>query len=136
MLQEVLIVRENHIMQWMVMAHENACIVINFLESDGVAIERHLVAAGIVVEPKVIEAVASSLTVIRRVADVKHNSWLLAEEFLKDDGHHFEYFGIIGTMLVLAVVYEEMVGSIVHKNGVLVETNSVVYLLMGNKTKG
>lgn len=67
MFQEVLIVGENHIVQGMVVAQEDAGIVLRILEGDAVAEERHLVVAGVVVEPKVIETVASGLSLVSGV---------------------------------------------------------------------
>ena len=42
------------------MAHENTCVITDFFESDGVAVERHLMATGIVVEPVVADGRASA----------------------------------------------------------------------------
>ena len=74
----------------MIVTHEDACIVTHFLESDAVAIERHLMAAGVVVEPEVIQAVTRCLSFVSGVADIKHDSWLLTEKFFEYDSHHFE----------------------------------------------
>ena len=51
MFQEVLIVGENHVVQGVVMAQEDASVVLRILEGDAVAEERHLMVAGVVVEP-------------------------------------------------------------------------------------
>lgn len=55
-------------MQRMIVAQENASVIADLLEGDGVTIERHLMATSIVVEPKVIETVACSLTLVSGVA--------------------------------------------------------------------
>ena len=60
---------------------------------------------------------------------------LLAEELFEDDGHYVENFRVVGAVLVLAVIDEEMVGAIVHEVRVFVETDVVVYLLVGHETE-
>ena len=135
MLQEVLIVGENHVVQGMVMAQEYASGVVRFLEGDTVAEERHLMVAGVVVEPEVIEAVAGGLALVGGVADVEHDGGLLAEELFEDDGHYVENLRVVRAVLVLAVIDEEMVSAIVHEVRVLVETDVVAYLLVGHETE-
>lgn len=41
-LQEVLIVREYHVVQGMVVAHEDAGVIVGFLEGDRIAVKCHL----------------------------------------------------------------------------------------------
>ncbi len=38
-------------------------------------------------------------------------------------------------MNVLTIVYEEMVSTIIHKNSVFIKANSILYILVGNKTE-
>lgn len=71
MFQEVLIIGENHVMQGMVVAQKDASVALRLLKSDAVAEERHLMVAGVVVEPEVVETVASSLPLVGGVADVE-----------------------------------------------------------------
>ena len=58
------------------MAHENAGVVLRVLEGDAVAEERHLMVAGVVVEPEVVEAVAGGLALVGGVADIEHDGGL------------------------------------------------------------
>lgn len=99
MFQEVLVVRENHVVQRNILTHEDTSIITNLFKSDGVAIERHLMATGIVVEPKMIETITHSLSFVSGVADVEHDCWFLTEE------------------------------------GVFIETNRVMYMLIGYKNE-
>ena len=135
MFQEVLIVGKNHVVQGMVVAQEDAGVVLRVFEGDAVAEERHLMVAGVVVEPEMVETVAGGLPLVGGVADIEHNCGFLTEELLKDDGHRVENLGVVGTMLVLAVVDEKMIGTIVHEIRVFVETGVVVYLLVGHETE-
>ena len=88
MFQEILIVRENHVMQRMIVSHKNSCVIADTLESDRITIEGHFMTKRIVVEPKVIEAVTGSLPLVSRVTDIKHDSWLLVKELFKDNGYN------------------------------------------------
>lgn len=135
MLQEVLIVGENHVVKGMVVTQENASVVIDLLECDAVAEECHFVASRIVVEPEVIEAVTRSLPPVGGVTDIKHDGRFLAEELFKDGSHHIENFWVVGAMFMLGVVDEKVVGTIIHEDSVFVETDSVVYLLVGHKAE-
>lgn len=120
----------------MIVTHEDTSVVTNILESNSITVERHFVIAGIIIEPKMIETITRSLTFVSRVADVEHNCWFLIEELFKNDSHHFKYLRIVSSMFVLAIIDEKMVGTIIHENCVFVEANSIMYLLIGHKTKG
>ena len=135
MFQEVLIVGENHVVQGMVVAQEDAGVVLRILEGDAVAEERHLMVASVVIEPKMVKTVAGGLPLVGGVADIEHNGWLLTEELFKYNGHRVENLGVVGTVLMFAVVDEEMVGTLVHEVRVFVETGVVVYLLVGHKAE-
>ena len=86
------------------MAQEDASVIFDFFECDRVAEERHLMAAGVVVKPEMIETVTCSLSLIGRVTDVKHDGRFLIEELFEDYCYNIEYLGIIGAVFVLTVV--------------------------------
>ena len=133
--QEVLIVSENHVVQGMVVTQEDAGVVFRILEGDAVTEERHLMVAGIVVEPEVVETVAGGLSLVGGVAYVEHDSRFLIEELFEDDSHRVENLRVVGAVLVLAVVDEEMIGTLVHQVRVFVKTDVVAYLLIGHEAE-
>ena len=135
MLQEVLIVREYHVVERMVVPHEDACIIVDILEFDGITIKCHFVTAGVIIEPKVVEAVTRSLSFVGGVTYIKHDSWFLAEELFKDSGHHFKNLWVVGAMFMLSVIDEKVIGTIIHEDSVFVETDGVVYLLVGHEAE-
>ena len=93
----------------MIVTQKDSCIVLDFLECDGIAEECHLVAASIVVKPEVIEAVACCLPFVGRITDIEHDCWLLTKELFKNYSHDIKYLRIVGAMFVLAIVNKEMV---------------------------
>ena len=117
------------------MAQEYARIILDFLECDRVAEKRHLMAAGVVVKPEMIETVTRCLSLIRRVTDVEHDGRLLIEELFEDYCYNIEYLGIIGAMFVLTVVDKEMVCTIIHKECIFIEADDIVYLLVSYKAE-
>lgn len=69
------------------------------------------------------------------VAYIKHDGRFLAEEPFKDGGHHFENLWVVGTMFMLGVINEKVVGTIIHEDSVFVESDGVVYLLVGHEAE-
>ena len=120
----------------MIMTQKDSGIVLDILESDRITEERHLMTAGIVVEPEVVETITSCLPFVCRITDIKHDCWFLIEELFKNDGHHFKYFWVVGTMFMLGVIDKEMISTIVHKERVFIETDHIMYLLVGYKAEG
>ena len=120
---------------WMVVPHEDACIIVDILEFDGITIKCHFVTAGVIIEPKVVEAVTRSLSFVGGVTYIKHDSWFLAEELFKDSGHHFKNLWVVGAMFMLSVIDEKVIGTIIHEDSVFVETDGVVYLLVGHEAE-
>ena len=119
----------------MIVTHKNSCIIVNLLESDRIAVESHFMATCIIVEPKMVETVASCLTMVGRVTDIEHDCRLLTEEFFQNDGHYIKNLGIIRSMFMLTIVYEKMIGTIIHKDSVFIKAYCIMNILIGNKTK-
>ena len=122
-------------MQRMIVTHKNACVVVNILESDRITVECHLVATGIIVKPKMVKTVSCSLAMVGRVTDIEHDRRLLTEEIFQNDGDNIKNLGIIRSMFVLTIVYEEMIGTIVHEDGVFIKAYCIMNVLIGYKTK-
>ena len=117
------------------MSHEDAGVVVDLLECDAVTEECHFVASGVVVEPEVIEAVTRCLPPVGGVTDIKHNCRFLTEELFEDGSHHIKNLWVVGSMFMLGVIDEKVVGTIIHEDSVLVETDGVVYLLVGHEAE-
>ena len=135
MFQEVLIVGENHVMQGMVVTQKDTSVVLRILKSDAVAEKRHLVIASVIVEPEVVKTVAGGLTLVGGVANIEHDSGLLAEELFEDNGHRVENLWVVRAVLVFTVVDKKMIGALFHEVRVFVETDIVAYLLVGHKVE-
>ena len=92
-------------------------------------------ATCIIVEPKMVETVTCSLTMVSGVTYIEHDCRLLTEELFQNNSHHIKNLGIIRTMFVLTIVYEEMIGAVVHEDGVFVKAYCIMNVLIGYKTK-
>ena len=79
----------------MIVTHKNASIIVNLLESDRIAVEGHFMATGIIVEPKMVETVTCSLTMVSGVTYIEHDCRLLTEELFQNNGHYIKNLGII-----------------------------------------
>jgi hypothetical protein len=137
--QEVLIVREYHVVERMVVPHEDACIIVDILEFDGITIKCHFVTAGVIIEPKVVEAVTRSLSFVGGVTYIKHDSWFLAEELFKDSGHHFKNLWVVGAMFMLSVIDEKVIGQKelenVKKQSNIIKNELINQIIPNLKTK-
>ncbi len=121
--QEVLIIGKNHVVQGVVVTQEDASVVPRILEGDAIAEECHLVVAGIVIEPEVVETITGGMALVGGVANIEHDGRFLTEELFEDDGHNVKNLRVVGAVLILAVINKEMIGTLVHEVRVLVETD-------------